>query len=284
MPLSTSIILLPVFILYPDAEMQAQDTGIVLLNDSAFQQSNAETITPSRFLTRERDKSIHFNPQPIAHANNEWQIIALSFSLLAIAFIRITGKNFFKNLQSGFVSRPIFKQLYRDGQLIPLQARPVLLLAYLFVFTVFLYQINLWFPFIDFNHYNSPTKNILMIFLLLGSYEVFVFLLIHFLGFIFKTSSISNEFIANNIFYKSLAAIILLPLLLFSIFSISHIIVFFAFILFSILFIIRVFRGILIAYELRSFSFYQIFLYICTLEILPVFVLIKILTGYFSRM
>ncbi|MCF8365460.1 MAG: DUF4271 domain-containing protein [Bacteroidales bacterium] len=281
---SAPIIKLPDSIMFSNATFREQETSTMSLHDSANQPSKSEIRHSERFLTKEREGSIQFEPQPIVQVYEEWQVIALAFSLLAIAFIRITGKNFFKNLQSGFVSRPIFKQLFRDGQLIPSHARPILLLAFLMVFTVFLYQINMYYPFIHFNPNNSPGKNILLIIALLGSSEILIFLLIRLIGFIFKTKSLTNEFIANNIFYKSLAAIILLPLLLFTIFSSTHLILFFSLIIFLILFIIRVFRGMLIAFELRSFSFYQIFLYICTLEILPVFILLKTITGYFSRM
>jgi hypothetical protein len=241
-----------------------------------------EVKTSETFLTRERESPVHFNPQPLTPVHDEWQILALSLSLLAIAFVRITGKNFFKNIQSGFVSRPIFNQLFRDGLLIPAQARPVLLISYATVFTVLLFQINQRYPFLAFTAHSSETINILKVFLLLVVWEITRFLTINLLGFVFKTGMIARTYIATHIFYNSIATFLLLPLLLFSIYSTTPIILWIAIGSYILLFVIRFFRSLLLASELKSYSFYQIILYLCTLEIVPVFILIKILTDYIS--
>lgn len=244
--------------------------------------SQITTDSQERFFTSQREEAIHFSPQPIIHVQEEWQIITLLLSMLTIAFVRITGKNFFKNLQSGFISKPIFKQLFRDGLLIPTQARIPLLVSFILVMTVFLFQLDAVFHFINFKPATNLNTRIFIIFLLIGSYEIVRFILFQFIGYIFLTPSTTKEFIANNIFYNSISTLLILPLLLFSIYSSNSIILIFAIFIFLSLFGIRTFRGLLIASELRTYSYYQIFLYICTLEILPVFVLTKLLTGYIS--
>jgi len=277
---NTFIFLLPGQQLPPQ---HSQDFLVSANDEPLTVKATQDTTKIERFFSSEREGSVQFRPEPIIKLSEDWQIIALLLSVLAIAFVRITGKNFFKNLQSGFVSRPIFKQLSRDGQLIPTRARLPLLFSFLLAITVYLFQLNTEHPFISFHKASNLYANIITIFLIVGMYELLKFILTSALGYIFKTKGTTREFIANNIFYNSLTTILIVPLLLFSIYSTTPVILFFASGIILILFFIRIFRGFLIAIELRTYSFYQIILYICTLEILPVFVLIKTLTFNISK-
>jgi len=272
---NTFILLLPGQQLLPQDSLDSQvlDTG-----DAIATKANQGTTEIDRFFTSDRETPVQFRPESITRVTDDWQVITLLLSVLAIAFVRISGKNFFKNLQSGFISRPIFKQLFRDGQLIPTQARLPLLISFLLAITVFLFQLDTLFPFISIPKTLNLFTNILLIISILGFYELLKYSLTSALGYIFKTKGFTREYTANNIFYNSLTAILVVPMLLFSIYSTTPMILYFASGIILILYFIRIFRGFLIAIELRTYSFYQIILYICTLEILPVFVLFKTLT------
>mgnify|MGYP006288888257 FL=1 len=265
------------------------------VEDSVSMISNGEEFTTAgeirgtddsisgRFVTTRREEPVRFEPDPIPLTTNEWQVFVLSFSVLIIAFVRISGKNFFRNLYSGLISRPIFRQLLRDGQLLPQAAKLPLLFAFLLVITVFIFQLNSKFPFISFPGYTGTTMNVLIVFVLFGIFEISRFILIRIIGFIFRTGWVVREFITNNIFFHTLSTLLVLPLLIISIYARTDLILFFAAGILAFLFIFRLMRGLLIAFEVKSYSGYQIFLYLCALEILPVFILIKILTGYISR-
>lgn len=234
-----------------------------------------------RFLTTEKSEPVRFNPEPIPKLQNEWQVLVLSFSVLIIAFVRISGRNFFKNLYSGLTSRPIFRQLLRDGQLIPQAGRIPLLLAFLLVITVFIFQLDHRFQFISFPA-GTLTFRILVVIALLAIFEIVRYIIMQMLGFIFKIKEVVREFITNNIFFNTLSTLLILPLLMLQVYSRSYLILYLTAGILISLFIFRLTRGMLIAFELRTYSGYQIFLYLCALEILPVFMLIKILTEYFS--
>lgn len=241
----------------------------------------ADSIS-GRFLSTEKSEPARFNPEPIPKLQNEWQVLVLSFSVLIIAFVRISGKNFFKNLYSGLTSRPIFRQLLRDGQLIPQAGRIPLLLAFLLVMTVFIFQLDHRFQFISFPA-ATLTFRILVVITLLAIFEIVRYIIMQALGFIFKTKGVVRQFITNNIFFNTLSTLLILPLLILTVYSRTYLILYVTAGILIFLFIFRLIRGMLIAFELRTYSGYQIFLYLCALEILPVFVLIKILTGYVSK-
>jgi len=270
-----------------DTLTSAKDTASIISMEKVIAtvgeiRETADSMS-GRFVTIRGEAPASFDPQPIPRATNEWQVFVLSFSVLIIAFVRISGKNFFRNLYSGLISRPIFRQLLRDGQLLPRAAKLPLLFTFLLVITVFVFQLNGKLTFISFPEYTGTTMNVLIVFVLFGIFEVLRFILIRITGFIFRTGWVAREFITNNIFFHTLSTLLVLPLLIISIYARTDLILFFAAGIIGFLFIFRLMRGLLIAFEVKSYSGYQIFLYLCALEILPVFILIKVLTGYVSR-
>jgi hypothetical protein len=253
----------------------------ILLSDTAIEAQKKNT--ESRFFTSQRDEPVSFNPEPLPQPQNEWQVMALSVSLVLIAFVRLSGKNFFRNLYSGLISRPIFRQMLRDGQLIPQIGKLPLLLSFLLVVTVFIFQIDNRFSWLNLPESDERFRTGLAVFAVIGLFEISRYIIMHLLGFIFKTRWIVKEFITNNIFFHTISTLLVMPLLLLSIYARTEIILLAAAGVLAILFIFRLIRALIISFELRSYSGYQIFLYLCALEILPVFILIKILTGYISR-
>lgn len=230
-----------------------------------------------KFLTTDKTEAVRFQPQPIIVQHYEWQMITLSLSILLIAYVRITGKNFFKHLQAGLVSRPIFRQLFRDGVLFPKGASLPLFLANLLIVTTLLYQvITQLVPnglFVE-KPFWKQLSEIIFLFVI---YSISQYLAVSILGFIFKTKGIVKEYRSNTLFYNALVTIALTPILIFSIYSSTNIILWTAVAIAVILLLFRLYRGLLIAFELSNYSLYQIILYLCALEILPILVLVKIL-------
>lgn len=279
--------LLPILqYIYPVEADSAKNGFLVHQPDTIFHTDTSQTDSieqsPTRFFTSKREEPVFYNPELLPQPNSEWQIVALSFSFLIIAFVRVSAKNFFRNLYSGLISRPIFKQLLRDGVLIPQIGKIPLLLAFLIAITVFIFQFNSKFPFIVFNDSRGWLFNGFIILTVLGIYEISRFLIMHMLGFIFKTKWIVREFVTNNIFFNTISTLLVLPLLFISIYARTPMILYLSAGLLVILFIFRMFRAIIISSEQSSFSGYHFFLYLCALEIIPVLMVIKFLTGYIS--
>jgi len=199
-----------------------------------------------------------------------------------IAFVSFTSKHFFKNLKLGMVSMPIFRQLMRDGELIPRGSGLFLQLSFIMGLSVLIYQIDIRFPFINFPAGLKAGTQTLYIFALLVLMELSKTIVMFFLGFIFKLKNHVKDYLTNNIFTNVFMTILLIPMLLFSVYSKSWIILYSAITVAFGLFIFRLVRSLILAFEVRKYSGFQIFLYLCALEILPVFILIKILTVYIS--
>lgn len=268
--LNTDSIVSPVFVAVHDT------TDSLTPKHSTFE-TDERNNTLLRFFTEARTHPIRFEPQPIINQQNDWQLLTLTISMLIIAFVRISGKNFFRNMRLAFGSRPIFKQLFRDGMLFPLGAIFPLFIAYLLVITTLIFQADAVFSFLKFNSESSPYFRIIEPGILIGVYFLIKNIVINVVGSIFKTKNIDKEYLYNSAFFNTVTAIALIPLLFFSVYAVNSTLLWIAlFITFSLYFF-RIFRGLQIAFEARRYSQYQILLYLCALEILPLITIFKVL-------
>jgi hypothetical protein len=252
---------------------------------SAFAASDntADTIAESpathRFITSQLAPATHIKPEPLIHNYSQWQLLTLGVALLLISILRLTHKNFFTNLWRSLTSRPLFRQLYRDGDLFTGGSTALLFVASLLVYTTFVFQWDevyhfLWFPF-----QLALWQKIAAVAATIALFLVAKGWLMHLVGFIFKNNFLVREYLANTTFMNQVGTITLIPFLLFSLYSNSAMPLLAASVAALFIYLFRLFRSILIGFESRKYSLYQNFIYLCGLEILPVIIVIKIITG-----
>ena len=118
----------------------------------------------------------------------------------------------------------------------------------------------------------------------LGIYIAFFLLkilLIWIISIIFKNPSTATEYIQTILVYNMVLGIVMLPLLLLMTFTIRDAILYLTLGIALILMGLRFIRGIVIGLSDTKFSLIHLFLYLCTLEILPVLFAAKFLSKYF---
>jgi hypothetical protein len=106
-------------------------------------------------------------------------------------------------------------------------------------------------------------------------------LLIKFLGIIFRTQETTSEYLLNTMIFNFLIGLVLLPFLVFVVYLKS---LFFLQVCFGVtvlLLLFSFFRGFMTGILLRKFSYLYLFVYLCSLEILPLIVLMKLFRLYF---
>jgi hypothetical protein len=100
-------------------------------------------------------------------------------------------------------------------------------------------------------------------------------------GITFKNTDTAKEYIQNIMIYNLAMGILLLPLLLLIIYTYHELFLYIAGGLALILIGLRFIRGIAIGLSDSKFSLFHLFLYLCTLEILPLAFAAKFLSKYF---
>ncbi len=254
---------------------------IAVFQETTQQQSYSETLADSavapvfatrQFVTETRDQPIEINPREIQHFSTSWQLAALLIAVFFYAVLNFSQKRFFRNLSASFYSRPIFKQLMRDGQLFPAVNLMVSFLSVSLIYGLLIFQTHQYFlagrPF---------TSNIE--FEQLGGFVIFAIaflfaknLLHFFVGIVFGTLSKTREYLGNSFYFNNVFSILIIPFLAAFLLSQHVLIIFIMLGIALIMWLVKSYRGAFIAFEIERFSRFHFFVYFCALEILPVLV------------
>lgn len=265
----------------PQENSSENTTSLLELTDSNSFGVKEEVL--NKFPIREKPQlksnqeveRIFFEPTTKPMLVENWQIITLLFSLLLVAFAKGFSQNRFKNILKSVVSEQATYEIVRGEKIFFNQTNLILNVVYLCVFSLY---ISHFFYF----HQKGLTDSFEMIYF----FKIVFFLTILFmsqlifnaiLNFIFDTKEIQMEYIFNTSLFNNILGILMVPLMFLIYFTALQNSVFFNNFMLVVVFIILLFRTIryIKIGAKKNISNLHIFLYICTLEILPLIVIIK---------
>ncbi len=247
------------------------------------------TLPSSTTLSTTRASSAFFQVQPFPQktltpkvrmeALNDWILPVLMICFAIIAWIRVSYRSRFTQLVQAFYSKQSMNLLIREGggayDLINLS------LGFIFICSVAL----LLFQFLESRSgpAASGSLHFLLFLVLAGSivlWLVFRLFLVRLLGWTFRTFEITSQYLMSSMTYHFMIGIILLPFLVIIAYTHSDLILYISLGITGILFLLKLFRGIVIGLSDTKFSIFYLFFYLCTVEILPILTIIKIAKNY----
>lgn len=101
------------------------------------------------------------------------------------------------------------------------------------------------------------------------------YLTILLLSYIFHLKDSGERYLTNQISFSLISILTLIPILLVLHFQDSDLVFFTSLVLLGLLHFIRIIRSFMVGLVGRSFNLFYLFLYLCTLEIVPLLVLLK---------
>lgn len=219
---------------------------------------------------------ILYQPSYKKTVTENWEIIVLLFSILLIASAKGFSQNRFKSILKSVFSTQATYEIVRGEKIFFNRTNLLLNLVYLSTSSLFIYQILRANNFIT-----SPSQmlNYITIFLWIGLFYVLKLLVNNVLNVVFDTKEIIIEYIYNTSLFNNIIGVILLPILFFNNFTDFQNNIFyqkFSLVLISIILLLRTRRYIKLGLK-KYISILHIFLYICSLEILPLIVIIKVI-------
>ncbi len=249
-----------------------------IANDSIAFRSETKTMAGS-FIT-EKDVVKNLPDQITFERVTEW----ITYLLLG-AFILLTILNFLyqKNLIHYFksiVGRNHANQLIRDGN--PFKKRVTLVGTFIYLISVPL----LFYATIEnFIHIETELAIDLSLYFKLVALFIGLFLyktfFIQFTSVLFKTPKPSFELLVNILIFNLVIGILILPLITLYFYCQFDIFLYLSLIIYIIVIISRLFRELLVGLSRSIFSILHLFLYLCTLEFIPIVIIGKILINYY---
>jgi hypothetical protein len=221
-----------------------------------------------------------FNPMIRTVHSSDW-----IFMVILTGFLLLTITRFYYEKRLGLLTSAVFSRtsanlLIRESHVMRHQSFIYLIIIYLISITLLLYQ--------SFRYFDpgaaASWQDALLYLEITGAFIAFFIIkitLIRLTGFIFKNPDTASEYIQNIFIFNLFGGIILLPLLLMIGFGSARAFLYAAFGIMALLMILRFIRGFFIGLSDHKFSLFHLFLYLCTLEILPVLIIAKFADKYF---
>jgi len=218
----------------------------------------------------------HTEPLPLWQSGWEfpdWIFYVILFSLVILGFIQVFYPKRFRLILRAVFTRNSANQLNREGDVFRERIGFGLFIISLLSISTFVF-ILFWF-FTKISLHMSAARLFISISILVFLIWGIKFLITNILGDIFHTRSNAKAIQLSNFLIHIFSGLLML-LFLFPILYVNpERFIYIALIGLLILFIIKIIRGFIIGSSGSGFSLLHLFLYLCTLEILPYILLIK---------
>ena len=235
------------------------------------------TITDTMHATPSVAVSKDVLPAPALRPQNSsiWEIMILIMCILMVAFVKGFNKRRFTVLINSFFNSRVIPSHLREENAFSNQVIVVLTIVFVLVIATAVHQVaNFWIP--DDSEYTFRLYAQICLFIVL--IYIVKFSLLELLAEVFDKYQAIQEYIFNVLLFNSFIGVVLLPFVLSNavMLKFNKLFLTISLILAGSAYLYRNWRAVRIGLSYH-FPVYYIFLYLCTLEILPSIVLIKLL-------
>ncbi len=203
-----------------------------------------------------------------------WMHLSFSFWFVIIIFARQSYTFRLRQIFSATFKPKQVKLLQREGNLLKQSFPILLLLLFAFVISSFVFLII--------NQQNSNSfyfslgEGFILLYGFVVLFHLLKFVLIKFLGILFETQLLSKLYLLDHFLFYISEGIVLFPVLILFVYSGLHIFLYLAVILLVVLWLFRLKRAFVLGLGCTNYSSHYLFLYLCTLEVMPIILIYKL--------
>jgi hypothetical protein len=263
--------------------IQSDTSAIILRGDSI---SDSLAISPiDSALTRPEAYASLFSSEigeeemaekPLLSPNQpDWVALVLVMGFILLAWGRLFFRRRLEMIFRGVFAKNYANQLVREGNLFNERIGLILFLVYLATISMFVFQAL---PLYNVHLITPPGLTYTYIFgFFLGLWFLKAFM-VKVLSLLFNTNENSRNLLTNMYLFNLFAGIILLPAVTCMAYANLEVFYYISLVIIASIYTLRIIREAIIGFTIIKFSVFHLILYLCTLEILPLIVLAKILT------
>jgi hypothetical protein len=260
--------------------------------DSTFRFELKEIIFPEQVADSISSQAIYDKPsifviaksgtndvKPVARfvQEHDWLTGLFIICLILITWIKYYNFRRIKQLFKAVVGRHHVNQLVRDGNLVEERITPGLIVVYICGLAVIVYQ----FGFQNFSGLLNTTKPWLIFLIIafsIGFLWFFKLMTIKFTGLVFRTKQDTSELILTNLIFNGATGMVIFPFVVAGFYSANLLLIKMAGVILVAGMTLRFFRSLQIGLSAQTFSVIYLFLYLCTLEILPLLIIYRLIS------
>lgn len=226
------------------------------------------------FISSVPSDSYHLQPQALNQVNSHWITAVMIISFILITLSKAIFQRKFNLILKSIYNNRNFNSFIKEINIFNEIQSLLLFISYILNFSLLLYFLT--------GLYGGQSANnqgfhfYLKICLVFTLANLSKFLIVGLSGAIFKTASKTHEYLSMNVIFGLISGIFLLPFLVVSHYSVAPYLIVVYLVLLGIIYLYQLFKNFFIGATVIKFSRFHLFIYLCTLEILPVVILIKL--------
>lgn len=261
-----------VFSAIPGGTLQLSDT--LMADSSILEKAENKTFSPS-ILHKRQQKPTRIEPQDLPYGNEDWITVHFLLALVVYSWVRLFYSKRLKQVFRALSGIRFQGMLAREGNLLRERISIALMIVYLISTTLLVYLV-----FTRILHFKV---------LGLDSFRLFSFIMLlvivfwilknlanSIIGRVFKNPVVISEYLLTNFVFNITIGSLLIPVLILAVYLPSVEMLYFALGIWVIGFIYRLIRLMVTSLSYTKFSLFNRFLYLCTFELTPVFIIIKL--------
>jgi hypothetical protein len=215
----------------------------------------------------------HSGPMAIDQQATNWITIVFLACLFIFAWIQATYSKRLSQIFRAVAQPHHVNQLEREGNIFKERIALGLGLNYYLIMSIFIFQIISAFGGLPTDLNNLTLTGI--IFTGLFAYQLLKSLVIHGTGIIFNTSEYARQYQLILLIFNYMIGIVLFPVVVIAFYWNNSAFLIAGIIIISLLILYRIIRSFLTGQDNKSYNLFYLFLYLCTLEILPLLLIYK---------
>jgi hypothetical protein len=249
----------------------------IIIEDTVAISDTIVKEMPSVFFPY-KSEPIKISPKFRDYQAYDWLTLLLLLCLGILAWIKYEGGRRVSQLFRAVFARHNMNQLLRDGDIFHERITPGLmfisLITYSTAVSLLIRPYNIEFPGADssFQQFSIVAGVILSLWML-------KLVIIKLSGILFRTRNETNEYLITNIIFNVASGLIAFPFAFSAHYTDNSIILWISILIIIVGLLMKFIRSIFVGLSTQSFPVVYIFLYLCTLEILPVLVIYKLIVN-----
>ena len=218
----------------------------------------------------------HSTALAIERQSSDWITVIFLACLFILAWLQTSYSKRMSQIFQAVAQPHHLNQLERDGNLIKERITIGLGFIYYAMSSIFVFLITREYFGVPAGVSNLSFTIIVMAGLFL--YQSLKSAIVLASGFIFDTREVARQYQLNLMIFNYLIGVILFPVVIITFYWNSTFLLISGIIIISLLLIYQLFRGILTGITNKTYNLFYLFLYLCTLEILPLLLIYKVIS------
>ena len=218
----------------------------------------------------------HSGPLAINQQEYDWITLVFVVCLFVFAWIQTSYSKRLTQIFRAVAQPHNVNQLEREGNLFKERITLGLGLNYYLITSIFVFQV-----FSMFSNIPSGLNSLTLTGIIFAGLFLYQFLkssIIHLTGVIFETGESARQYQLIILMFNYIIGIILFPVVVIAFYWNSTPVLITGIVIVSLLLTYRLIRGILTGKDNKSYNLFYLFLYLCTLEILPLLLIFKVVS------